>query len=239
MADLPILFSAPMVRAILRETERLGTGKTQTRRTFHHKKNIPSEGAWHQPFPDAVPNGWVYADRKRAFDTMRSRYCVGDSLYVREAWRAEAAYDDTPPRDIEYDACMVRYEADGAWSDRDAMTHAGKFRQGMHMPRWASRITLTVTDVRVERLQDITNEDCIAEGVPVHPNKNAPRTGPLQDNFARQNGLISHYGAEFQRLWDSINGDRPGRAWSDNPWIAAYTFRPILGNIDHIGSAAA
>lgn len=214
MSDRPILFSTPMVRAILREIEQPGTGKTQTRRLL-----TP------QPQPDVGLIG-LYAPRLTAvfgYGTPDAdckiplRYMPGDRLYVREAWRAEAAYDDTPPRDIEYDACMVRYEADGAWSGRDAMTHAGKFRQGMHMPRWASRITLIVTDVRVQRLQEISNEDGFAEGI----------SKDYLESVHGPNG--------FRDLWDSINGDRPGAAWRHNPWVAAYTFRPILGNIDQIG----
>jgi hypothetical protein len=106
----------------------------------------------------------------------------------------------------------------------------------LFMPRWASRLTLTVTDVRVERLKDITNEDCIAEGVPVHPNANAPRVGLTQDAFAREHGLISHYGAAYRRIWEEINGKG---SWDANPWVIAYTFIVHGGNIDQIAKEAA
>lgn len=223
MADLPILFSAPMVRAILREIEQPGTGKTQTRRTFHHKKNLPSGGAWHQPFPDAVPNGWVYADRKRAFDTMRSRYCVGDRLYVREAWRAEADFDEVAPRDM-FEDTPIAYEASPSF----AHIAMGSFRQGMHMPRWASRITLIVTEVRVQRLQDISEGDAVAEGI---EHVTTTSSGRFYQNFDNPGCPILPVGS-CRSLWNSINAERA--PWESNPWVAAYTFLPILGNIDQI-----
>lgn len=247
MSDLPISFSGPMVRAILREIEQPGTGKTQTRRVLMKTRNgtpvemHPSGDANRHPFNDPDQWGFPYYDRStdsteimRLSDYARRRYALGDRLYVREHWRGEAVYDDTPPRDIPFDACMVRYEADGAWSDHDAMTHAGRFRQAMHMPKWASRITLIVTDVRVERLQDCSEADALAEGVVYdekkgfivpgvdHPNPDFPY---LSRSTARE---------MYAALWDVINGSS---AWAANPWVVAYTFKPILGNIDQIGCA--
>lgn len=227
MSDKPILFSAPMVRAILREIEQPGSGKTQTRRVAKFVE--PHGDNWHMH----NAGGGMFASSE---DTVRrdghyyAPYAVDDRLYVREAWRAEAVYDDTSPRAIEADACMVRYEADGTWSDRDAMTHAGRFRHGMHMPRWASRITLIVTDVRVQRLQEVSEEDAISEGVECwsEPSLCSWR---VADEMSFKSAVDA-----YRLLWDSLNAAR-GYGWDANPWVAAYTFRPILGNIDTIGGA--
>jgi hypothetical protein len=225
MADLPILFSTPMVRAILREIERPGTGKTQTRRVIT------------QPFLDGYYEGeidctFVPAPASNITPCFRFsapavgggairtevhelRYQVGDRLYVREHWRAWSQYDRISPRDIPA-AADVQYVADDPLSPWDS-----RFRQAMHMPRWASRLTLTVTDVRVQRLQEISPEDCRAEGHPTEWQMSSNRE--VHDDAARD---------WFADLWDSINGDRPGLAWKYNPWVAAISFRPHLINID-------
>jgi len=103
---------------------------------------------------------------------LRVRYAIGDRLWVREAWRTADVLDDLPPRDLRktedatIDRTPIRYEADGATHDFDETCDPafGRLRPGMFMPRWASRLTLTVTDVRVQQLLDITEEDARAEG---------------------------------------------------------------------------
>lgn len=229
MADRPISFSTPMVRAILREIEQPGTGKTQTRRVLTAACDEP---------PAFVAAGVVKAldENEKPYRWPRA-HAVGDHLYAREPHyltddgdyeRAVFAADAEAVR--EHLAKVKRLEdthANVDWSRHK------RLRPPRWMPRWASRITLIVTDVRVQRLQQISNEDCIAEGIPTHPNEHAPRTGPVQDDFARRSDLISHYGAEFRQLWDGINTAR-GFGWVANPWVAIYTFRPIPGNIDQI-----
>jgi hypothetical protein len=123
-------------------------------------------------------------------------------LWVREAWRTEARYDAMPPRDVP-ESAIVSYEADYDREPNDGCR--GRYRPGMFLPRWASRITLRVTAVKVERLQDISEDDAIAEGcVP------DDRIGPAR--------FI------FETLWASIHG--PG-SWDANPWVAALTFERI------------
>lgn len=216
MTDRPILFSAPMVRAIIREIEHPGTGKTQTRRVYapgHHTLTMP-------PSP---------------------RYAVGDRLWVREAWRVSRRWDDTPPRDLPERKMSVVLEAGGSianhgdplrwipsdWPGAGMPEWIGRVRPGIHMPRWASRLTLTVTEVRVQRLQDISEADAKAEGC----SANAPIPGDPYPDWSQVYGAIDAY----EHLWDSINADRA--PWDSNPWVCAITFKTALGNIDQTRSA--
>ncbi|TGQ95371.1 hypothetical protein EN851_07560 [Mesorhizobium sp. M8A.F.Ca.ET.208.01.1.1] len=201
MTDRPILFSAPMVRALL------DGRKTQTRRvardtTLPHLRHA---GDLHL----IVGEGLL--TRNHYF---RVPYAVGDRLYVREAWATESAYDDLSPSAMGGEE-PVRYDADGShqtWG-YPAISKIGRFRQAMHMPRWASRLTLTVTDVRVQRLQEISEEDAKAEGVDFNVNG-----GP--DNRAA-----------YCRLWNTLNAAR-GFGWDANPWVVAVSFTVARANID-------
>lgn len=248
MADLPIPFSGPMVRALLREIEAPGTGKTQTRRVvdpFPYDPTLRPGMAGYKPAPLRL---WQVAHGGPYF---LPRYSVGDLLYVREHWRTLASHDAIAPRDLARRPDEISFEAD------PAHTHCtGRFRQGMHMPRWASRITLLVTEVRVERLQDCSEADAVAEGIIWQDPTDEDREWAKR--YAEENGTDADIkgvwiapgtrqgwgmtqeernqpqwgptaACAYRCLWDSING--PG-AWALNPWVAAYSFRPILGNID-------
>ncbi|MDR6431244.1 hypothetical protein [Brucella pseudogrignonensis] len=219
MADKPILFSGPMVRALLREIATPGEGKTQTRRALNPQPNLLNG---RKPLNNGLgaystDTGWK-----------RFRYSVGDRLYVREAWRAEREYDGYSPakshngKPVLPINCPITYDA-------DVIPEFGKNRQAMHMPRWASRITLEVTGVKVERLQECSEADAYAEGIAkIGRFYGVPEA---EWDSATTRSAVDAYA----NLWDDING--PG-AWDKNPWVAAYTFRPILGNIDQIERAA-
>jgi hypothetical protein len=222
-----------MVRAILREIEHPGTGKTQTRRVLMKTRNgtpvemHPSGDANRHPFNDPDQWGFPYYDRStdsteimRLSDYARRRYALGDRLYVREHWRAEEDFEVVAPRDMLPDT-PIAYEA----SPSVAHMAMGRFRQAMHMPKWASRITLLVTDVRVERLQDIGTGDAMAEGI--------AHEGP--GYAAPGMSWVGSPELAFRCLWQAINGDG---SWDANPWVAAYSFKPVLGNIDQVGEAA-
>jgi hypothetical protein len=224
MNGKPILFSAPMIRAILREIAQPGTGKTQTRRVI--------EEQFVDPRPDdlIVARGSGMLTRRHRF---RQPHPVGERLYVREAWRTEAAYDDLSPASMGGEE-PIQYEAvhHQTW-DYPPISRIGRLRQGIHMPRWASRFTLIVTDVRVQRLQEISEGDAIAEGpgfvgritgevcesVTVHRLGVGPRWRNARDWYAD--------------LWDSLNAAR-GHSWKANPWVVAYTFRALPMNIDEV-----
>jgi hypothetical protein len=225
MTDRPIIFSAPMVRALL------DGRKTQTRRLAWRYVDAPADNK----LTITVASPW-------------QRVQPGDRLWVRESVRAEEL--SRPPavraatakerqllhrtQVVELDdldgADGVRYAADNAWcriqNTREAgdawskLFHyrgrgtgqIGNLVPSIHMPRWASRITLHVETVRVERLQEISRGDAMAEGCPFQN----MAAGPDPRDW-------------FRDLWLSVHG--PG-AWEANPEVVALTFRVALTNID-------
>lgn len=192
MKERPIQFSAPMVLALLDGT------KTQTRRIM---KSPPHHLDGGVPFGD--PPAWAMREGAAAGSAvMRCPYGKrGDRLWVREAWRTVEVADPLPPRELD--------AAYRLWREADAPHQPGygKLRPGMHMPRWAGRITLEVTGVRVERLQDISRGDAMSEGCPF-PNM-------AQGDDPR---------AWFRDLWNSING---AGAWDANPWVWVVEFKRL------------
>jgi hypothetical protein len=150
---------------------------------------------------------------------------VRDRLYVREHWRVPVAYDDLSPVDLGGEEAVF-YCADGGISnaDRGRMVF-GRHRQGMHMPRWASRLTLIVEGVRVEPLHAITSADAIAEGIePVPGGWRDYRDGPRAIPFAD---------TAYKFLWSSLH-QAEGQRWEDNPDVLVLTFRVVRGNIDQV-----
>lgn len=138
----------------------------------------------------------------------------GDTLWVREAWAAQHACDHLKPSEMRTADTRVHY---AATEDLGGL----RKRPGMFMPRWASRITLRVTDVRVERLQDISEADAVAEGIGPH-RKGGWWWEQPPDGIAGSN----HFGAKtardaFRALWESING---GGSWDENPWVWVVSF---------------
>lgn len=195
MKERPILFSAPMVRALLAGT------KSQTRRIFTAKNG----GVW--PNRNDLP-GMKQVVRSCPYGQ------PGDRLWVRETWmdlqgtgieivtgsRERYAYGaDTPP---------------GSYGDDQRKCYGLKWRPSIHMPRAASRITLEITRVRVERLQDIDFADAAAEGLHY--------TSERLDRWSADG--INWRGTPqqaYRALWEQING--PG-SWDANPWVWALSF---------------
>lgn len=231
MTDRPILFSGPMVRAIL------DGKKTQTRRVLKPQietfdvapgRSCAIEIAWDvddgkgRIWKGSYPAGATEFGWKKGTGVLTTQtvpYAPGDRLWVRETF---AHVTNFPP--------SVRYYA------TDDVHELRRKRPGIHMPRWASRLTLTVTDVRVHRLQDISEEDAAAEGVEVN-----------QDGYLRVIGWRNHGSPvtvitdarrSFGTLWDSISGKREGATWDDNPWVVALTFTAEKRNIDQQKEAA-
>lgn len=207
----PILFSAPMVRAIL------DGSKTQTRRVVKQFDPPPSD----LRIPDDIA---FFDDSGSVYRTKCPYGQPGDRLWVREAWRAARGWDKTKPALIPQGS-PIRFEADGSAINLDAFDEDepreyGKLRPNIFMPRWASRIDLEITGVRVERLQECSEADAIAEGLK-----------PLGDEEDRTwsvdgTSFTEHEDPRdtYRDLWESING--PG-SWNANPWVWVIEFRRI------------
>ena len=228
MTDRPILFSAPMVRALLAGT------KKQTRRILKPK---PRGTPWFWAGDEVDPTpGWFdgyEAGREpcgeatmEVNDPIKVRILVGDRLWVRETWQGLTCGDYRPTKQ---EPCEVRYAATDPCADLDVAARGYPWRPSIFMPRFASRLTLTVTDVRVERLQDISEADAIAEGCGQY-SSSTPLSRPFNPEWK---GI---YREGYAELWNQING--PG-AWEANPWVAAYTFTVNHSNIDQIAKEAA
>lgn len=208
MKERPILFSGDMVMAIL------DGRKTQTRRVVK-----PQPPDWLQVYSVGVCGGkvsFVGHGRSEQFadsSTAKCPYGVpGDRLWVRETWQHTVATDSD---------CCVAYKADMSaqhsiadqCGDGDFVKvggdcvplHIGRWRPSIHMPRWASRITLEITGVRVQRLQYISEADAVSEGC----------------QCAGVPASLTNRGA-FAKLWESINGEG---TWAANPWVWAIEFR--------------
>lgn len=219
MKDIPMLFAPPMVRALLREIRAPGTGKTQTRRI---DKCIPIS----EP----------------------QQYDVGDRIWVRETWQTHSWAADCVTTRYAAEASSVGFSQQTEQipypeGDKNAFKFVAAkgpdfWRPSIHMPRWASRITLEVTDVRHQPLRDISIADARAEGVE-----------PLQGGYRDYGHADIAFGGKgaalfsFISLWDSINGtprkkDGPDISWRANPRVVAVTFRPHLCNIDRMEMAA-
>ena len=194
MKERPILFSAPMVRAILAGT------KTQTRRVV-------------KPQPGCDPRDDEHIDMGRCPYGQ-----PGTTLWVRETWSPD-----------EYEGQRTFYRADD-----EHFLPAGGWKPSIHMPRFASRITLEITGLRVERLQDISPSDAIAEGL---------------KGLSKDGGQITKYGIpdsdglpgtddagwpwhawrispvdSYRRLWSQINGPR---SWDANPFVWVVEFKRV------------
>ncbi|MEN5107682.1 hypothetical protein ABE521_02300 [Pseudomonas sp. TWI672] len=209
--ERPILFSGHMVRAILNGQ------KTVTRREIKPSmRSADSSFELHQQEDES----WrpMHTFDESCMDAKGTEHPIacpygqpGDRLWVREAWLADAQLDSIAPRDLSQGEPIL-YPADGSVRQTGcAMVSQGRGRPSIHMPRWASRILLEITAVRVELLQDITEEQAEAEGV------NFLRHVPDADETLTASQL-------FECLWSSINGDE---SWKGNPWVWVVEFKRI------------
>ena len=211
--ERPIIFSAPMIRAIL------AGRKTQTRRVIRLPVDLDEDhqGAMWELAKSpqyAKPGDFTFIDQCHPTDSYPTFFrCpygqVGDVLWVRETWRAYGR-----DRAGEWEG-GVEYRADLAhrvfrdhveWNlgrDWCANRKTGGWGSPIHMPRWASRITLELTDVRVERLQEITGKDIAAEGFPFSSDID-----------------------QYKLLWNNLNASR-GYSWESNPYVWVLTFKRI------------
>jgi len=271
MFDHPILFSAPMVRAII------DGRKTMTRRVCIEDVPQPPSDTIHAahvggalrdaPYLDAYcsepksptnPRGaglhwcWWTRDNRPGRQFKPARWIPGDRLWVRETWRTLQKWDDIAPRHCMDDLDKIDYAASGF--ARNPLWAWGRTRSPIYMPRWASRITLGVEAVRVERLQDITEADAIAEGMVweqptpedcewhrqycaetgTDPAHNPMEGVWIAPGTRRGYGLNKrdrdqpqwHVTARdaFSLTWRTIHGPE---AWDANPWVSVTAFRLV------------
>ena len=191
--ERPILFSAPMVRALLAGT------KTQTRRIVKPQPTLTGPLPWTAHCPYGIH---------------------GDRLWVRETWAAGACADGLSPSEL-YAPTWLK-DNGGLWYRADETQHPGlvsprgRWRPSIHMPKWASRISLEIVSIRVEHLQDISEEDARAEGT------QEPSVAALIGG-----GDVTEQRV-FSRLWAKING---AESWESNPWVWALTFKRVKGGV--------
>jgi hypothetical protein len=207
--ERPILFSAPMVRALLAGT------KTQTRRAV--KDKVPAKynrlGWSSQAGGPVIPLSFCPYGQP------------GDRLWVREtfaivprtAYRCSEGVQQTLNQNdpYEHDAAIYRE----GWTRSKG---GFRWRPSIFMPRWASRITLEITAVRVERLHDISREDAIAEGVRPLDGSNGPNYWTVDVGDVHLNNPTAQ--GAYSMLWDWINGTG---SWAANPWVWVIAFRRI------------
>ncbi len=267
MTDRPILYSGPMVRAMLEGR------KTQTRRVLspdNFRLFDPSYGLF-KPVKSQLNRAFLEASNMRCLGEGSFTWTAeavehqigdithwqgktlvtpGDRLWVREAHQM-ANSDDGPT--ICYRADLGRWQPDytgpdhgagpsfdydkypgeyGVWA-ADLESDDSPWRPSIHMPRWCSRITVTVTDVRVQRLTEISESDAKAEGCDAIDLGRSPYLSNAHKiDFS---GMMS-FTHGFHRLWDSLNQKR-GFGWHISPWVATYTFTVHKQNIDQMEPA--
>lgn len=222
-----------MIHALLAGT------KTQTRRIIKPQPTVHPNGAWSW---DGRNGGFVGAAGTHVdegFPEAARDWCrtqPGDKLWVREAHSrvpasayrcSDGVVQAVNPTD-KYDAAVYR---------ADWVRSAPPWRPSIHMPRWASRLTLIVTDVRVQRLQDISEEDARAEGCDQALADAIMKPEELAV-FAATHILAPHARARiiFETLWEQINS---AGSWAANPWVAAYSFEVHHQNINALPLPAA
>ncbi len=220
MREHPLLFNGPMVRAIL------AGQKTQTRRVMKHQPRsvlVPGVGPMLAVQKAKGTDRWLWPNAREQVIGECPFGKPGDLLWVRETWRPQTIHScamDT----CDCDSLGVTYAADGEWIpytwwnekriDDDWYMPASAARgnvPSIHMPRWACRLILEITAVRVERLHAISEADAIAEGAPA-----ATETSEL-----RWQHYVPH-ARGFINLWNSTGGD-----WDSNPWVWVIEFKVV------------
>ena len=195
MEERPILFSAPMVQAIL------AGQKTMTRRVvkINESGRVSRGGRQWETYSKDIYLACPYG-------------VVGDRLWVRETWTNNNVMPicDRPHGDYIYRADIT---------ENGASKWAASWKPSIHMFRIASRINLEITGVKIERLNQISNADILREGIRSESCNICVHTGGSGCDSCFS--ILK----PFRELWDSINGKTPGKSWDDNPWVWSVSFR--------------
>ncbi len=210
MKSHPMLFTGPMIRAILEGR------KTMTRRVMKPQPDSHSFQGWWYP-EKGHKKALHYANKTHLRHSLARDFAPiqpGDTIWCRETHFYCLGSDSTI------------YKADTDKRGESLQDNVGtmnpeklRWKPSIHMPRWACRLKLEVVSVRVERVQDITDEDAIAEGVVKH--------------YFAQDGVLANdegmYRPVFKSLWNSINAAR-GFGWDNNPYVWVYEFKVKEGH---------
>jgi len=211
----PILFSSEMVNAILEDR------KTQTRRVIksRHESGLFQVAKNPEGKVTSIDSlDWDESVLDQAND-IQPKFYKGDVMWVRETFRKAHHYG--------FDYEFFQYK-DGSTNthceiiDKDQILHDDKWKPSIFMPKEACRIFLEVTNVRVERLQDLSEEDAIAEGVKKHSDYGSTGYKLYTDPEAAYTDIDAIW--SFESLWESINGKD---SWNQNPWVWVYDFKRI------------
>jgi hypothetical protein len=230
--EKPILMSAPMVLALLHNR------KTQTRRTIKPQPKQYEGGTSFMDDGEGIWSAWSLEGDQQSF---KCPYPVGTVLWAKECWRPVGPWECRKE--------TVCYRADGAfehklgWPDTFKISASKdsihKWRPSLFMGKWASRIRLEVTGVKVERLNSISNEDAVAEGIEVVGKSeeysfSGCKTGKTHIHYKFYGKELERFKQQtttpkwsYETLWESINGKG---SWALNPWVWAYTFTRITNN---------
>lgn len=206
MKERPIPYKTDMAKAVLARI------KTNTRRICKHAQLYQLSHVFD------LGNG-KFGNESGSIQFECPYGIVGDRLWVREPWRSKASVDHYPPRDLDPKSDPVWYIAD---EDFDAHG-SGRYRHARYMPRWASRTLLEITNIRVQRLQDISEQEAKLEGADCLITDNCTKVEKMlldlplcEDGNPYRNG--------FALLWESINGDG---SWLKNPLVWVVEFKVI------------
>jgi hypothetical protein len=199
--ERPILFSTPMVQAILQGR------KTQTRRIVKPQPTV-NNGTWRLETKALTQSVNIPPDQwhKLPFGLISPYGEIGDALWVRETWAP--AFGD------------YAYKADYSDFTLSKPQNKGLWKPSIHMPKAAARIWLRITDVRVERLQDISDADAIAEGIEL-----VDQVGQqVYKRYDGYNTVTSQPAVSYWSLWEAIHGEE---SWQENPWVWVLSFEVV------------
>lgn len=248
LKERPILFSGPMVQAIL------AGQKTQTRRIVKPQPEVMYDYPSQPELIEFLHPKTSGTYSRESFAKTCKYGMKEDRLWVREKWRLGEAYVDTRLKEWNYPKDLAEHVHFAADDAAIGILMYGQYRPSIHMPRWASRITLEVTGVRVERLQDISGKDCAAEGCKPDWDRFNDVTECVEGweepedyieecenecdwvNYGRR--LVEsnehkewrsdreNYALRlaYQTLWESINGEG---SWAANPWVWVIEFKKL------------
>ena len=236
MKDSPIPFCGPMVTGVLEER------KNKTRRLVNPQPNDVGFGRNCSVAPYCTGTAWplAYYERRGAcWNSSNPLKCpygkAGDHLWVREAWRTAMQWDHLSPAELPIDNFITAVQHIDYLADAGKKTQHGRYRHARFMPRWASRTDLEITDIRIERLHDITVEDAIAEGIeraPEMPGGNFWKNYLFKTSHPKRRDTVVPECREilgymdpissFASLWDSINGIGSYAAANPRVWVISF-----------------